>query len=648
MDPEALSAALLAVIAPIAEARREGSADGSHASRICRSSAPRTATTGTGRPTPRSSSRRPSARTRASSRPRSPRASRRVPGIASVEVAGPGFINIRLDAAAAGALAKTIVDAGAAFGTNESQRGQVDQRRVRQREPDRSAAHRPHPVGRPRRLDRAAAARQRRDRRARVLHQRRRRADGAVRPLGARRGEGGADARGRLRRQLHRRARASRALRAPRPARARRRGAARRRSRDLALRPAARASSSPRSRSSTSTSTCGSRSGCCTRRRLTAARAWSTRRSTACARRGTSSTRTAPSGCARPTSATTATASSAARTACYTYFAADAAYYLNKSDRGFHHKIYLLGADHHGYVHRLKALRRRRRRRPRQGHRGADRPARLDQRGAAVQARGQHHRDGRPPRVARHGRAALLAGALPRRLAADARSRAAAQAHQRQPGVLRAVRARPHAQRRTQCRGIRCPPHGVRTRAAHPRDRVGAARRAPGVPADRRASPPSCASRTASRATSRSSPGSTTAGTTTAGSSRSGEEPVEAVHRTRRWLNDATGQVLRNGLDLLGVDAPGADVAADERRRHAADPADPEGMGATPEPARRRRRAWPWIVAFAIVVGLAVVAWFAGEAIARDVVTEDDPRPGRHPARAARRPGGAGRRAGAR
>ena len=40
----------------------------------------------------------------------------------------------------------------------------------------------------------------------------------------------------------------------------------------------------------------------------------------------------------------------------YTYFAADAAYYLDKGDRGFAHKIYLLGADHHGYVHRLKAL----------------------------------------------------------------------------------------------------------------------------------------------------------------------------------------------------------------------------------------------------------------------------------------------------
>ncbi|HEV7949538.1 MAG TPA: arginine--tRNA ligase [Glaciihabitans sp.] len=40
----------------------------------------------------------------------------------------------------------------------------------------------------------------------------------------------------------------------------------------------------------------------------------------------------------------------------FTYFAADAAYYLSKSDRGYAHKIYLLGADHHGYVHRLRAL----------------------------------------------------------------------------------------------------------------------------------------------------------------------------------------------------------------------------------------------------------------------------------------------------
>ncbi|MDO5634289.1 MAG: arginine--tRNA ligase [Micrococcus sp.] len=39
-----------------------------------------------------------------------------------------------------------------------------------------------------------------------------------------------------------------------------------------------------------------------------------------------------------------------------TYFAADAAYYLDKKDRGFEQKMYLLGADHHGYVGRLKAI----------------------------------------------------------------------------------------------------------------------------------------------------------------------------------------------------------------------------------------------------------------------------------------------------
>lgn len=39
-----------------------------------------------------------------------------------------------------------------------------------------------------------------------------------------------------------------------------------------------------------------------------------------------------------------------------TYFAADAAYYLTKRERGFEEKIYLLGADHHGYVARLKAI----------------------------------------------------------------------------------------------------------------------------------------------------------------------------------------------------------------------------------------------------------------------------------------------------
>jgi len=47
-----------------------------------------------------------------------------VPGIAKVDIAGPGFLNITLDAAAAGELARSIVDAGAAYGRSESQAGQ--------------------------------------------------------------------------------------------------------------------------------------------------------------------------------------------------------------------------------------------------------------------------------------------------------------------------------------------------------------------------------------------------------------------------------------------------------------------------------------------------------------------------------------------
>ncbi|MGN6221227.1 MAG: LmeA family phospholipid-binding protein [Microbacterium sp.] len=48
----------------------------------------------------------------------------------------------------------------------------------------------------------------------------------------------------------------------------------------------------------------------------------------------------------------------------------------------------------------------------------------------------------------------------------------------------------------------------------------------------------------------------------------------------------------------------------------------PEGLvrvdGASEPP---RRRMWPWIVGFAIVAVLAVAAWFAAEAIARQIVT---------------------------
>ena len=39
-----------------------------------------------------------------------------------------------------------------------------------------------------------------------------------------------------------------------------------------------------------------------------------------------------------------------------TYFSSDTAYYINKRERGFDICIYMLGADHHGYVGRLQAI----------------------------------------------------------------------------------------------------------------------------------------------------------------------------------------------------------------------------------------------------------------------------------------------------
>ena len=122
MNPDALADALLAAIIPLAEARREGSTAGLSASDLVLD-----------RPKNRdhgdwSSNAALKLGKAVGADPREFAAEiadalAATPGIASVEVAGPGFINIRLDAAAAGALAKTIVEAGAAFGANESQRG---------------------------------------------------------------------------------------------------------------------------------------------------------------------------------------------------------------------------------------------------------------------------------------------------------------------------------------------------------------------------------------------------------------------------------------------------------------------------------------------------------------------------------------------
>ena len=54
-------------------------------------------------------------------------------------------------------------------------------------------------------------------------------------------------------------------------------------------------------------------------------------------------------------SATTRTACSSAPSGEHTYFASDIAYHQDKRERGFDRLIDVWGADHHGYVQRMKA-----------------------------------------------------------------------------------------------------------------------------------------------------------------------------------------------------------------------------------------------------------------------------------------------------
>lgn len=123
MNPETLAAALLAVLAPIAEERRPGEPLGVSASDIVLER-PRNRDHGDWSSNIAMRLAKPFGTNPRELAQRIADGLAEVDGIASAEVAGPGFINIRLDAAAAGALAKVIVDAGAAYGSNESQAGQ--------------------------------------------------------------------------------------------------------------------------------------------------------------------------------------------------------------------------------------------------------------------------------------------------------------------------------------------------------------------------------------------------------------------------------------------------------------------------------------------------------------------------------------------
>ena len=272
--------------------------------------------------------------------------------MAAVEVAGPGFLNITVDAGAQGQVAAEIVAAGASYGGSEVLAGQRVNVEFISANPTG-----PLHLGHTRwavlgdaiaRVLQAAGAEVTREF---YINDRGNQMDlfGASIEAAA---LGQADPRGRLPGRLHPRPRRPDRRRPagdPRPARRRAPG----RLPGGGVRRPAQGAAGRSSTASTPTSTCGSPSG---RLHEDTSHGSVTDTLKGLEDKGTSSRPTAPCGCAPRTSATTRTGCSSAATASLTYFASDTAYYLNKRARGFDRCIYLLGADHHGYVGRLRAM----------------------------------------------------------------------------------------------------------------------------------------------------------------------------------------------------------------------------------------------------------------------------------------------------
>ncbi len=243
------------------------------------------------------------------------------------------------------------------------------------------------------------------------------------------------------------------------------------------------------------------------------------------------------------------------------YFAGDIAYYLDKRNRGSDHVIIMLGADHHGYVGRMYAMAR----------------AFGDTAGVGENLEiliGQLVnlvRDGNPVKMSKRAGSIVVLGDLVEAAGVDAsRYSLVRQAMDSQIDLdLDVITSKTnenpvyyvqYAHARTRSVDRNAAEHGVARDAFDPAlldgeadgDLIAALAQYPDiVTQSAQLREPHRVARYleelaamyhswygVSRVTPR------------------GDEPVTDLHRTRLWLNDATGQVLKNGLGLLGVDAP--------------------------------------------------------------------------------------------
>ena len=248
---------------------------------------------------------------------------RALPGIERAEVAGPGFLNVFLTDEWYAAALSQLLAAGDRFGAGSAATPERVQVELVSANPTGPGHGRVGPQRRVRRLGGEAPRLRRSHRRARVLLQRRGRADRSL-PRLRRRGTARRGAsRGRLPRRLHRRARRDQR-------RSRAAGCSRR--------------SRPRWSDSGSSST---RSSC--RREVETEVEQTLPLLDTYEADGALWARTSAHGDDKDRVLVRSNGKP-------TYFAVDAAYVRRKYARGFDRIVYVLGADHHGYVARLQAL----------------------------------------------------------------------------------------------------------------------------------------------------------------------------------------------------------------------------------------------------------------------------------------------------
>lgn len=243
------------------------------------------------------------------------------------------------------------------------------------------------------------------------------------------------------------------------------------------------------------------------------------------------------------------------------YFAGDIAYYLDKRERGADHVIIMLGADHHGYIGRMYAMARA----------FGDTAGKGENLEILIGQLVNLLKDGQPMRMSKRAGTIVVLSDLVDAAGVDAaRYSLVRVAMDSQLDIdLGLISSRTndnpvyyvqYAHARTKSVDANAAAHGVTRDSFDPSlldtpadgELLAAIARYPEIVAQAaQLREPHRVARyleelaaayhawyAASRVTPR------------------GDDEVSDLHRTRLWLNDATGQVLANGLGLLGVSAP--------------------------------------------------------------------------------------------